>query len=122
MNASTVTVNSPKGVLDGPKQSLTLDTTDQVFDAATFNSAIIAYRNGAPVRLADIGKALDGVESIREAAWFNGQLAVIMDIAKQPGYNINQTVQRIKDTLPELQRLLPPSIKLEVAGDRTKPR
>jgi hydrophobe/amphiphile efflux-1 (HAE1) family protein len=117
---STVTVNSPKGVLDGPKQSLTLDTTDQVFDAATFNSAIIAYRNGAPVRLADIGKALDGVESIREAAWFNGQLAVIMDIAKQPGYNINQTVQRIKDTLPELQRLLPPSIKLEVAGDRTK--
>src|SRR6202521_3789404 len=82
--------------------------------------AIIAYRNGAPVRSADIGISDDGVESIREAAWFNGQLAVIMDIAKQPGYNINQTVQRIKDTLPELQLLLPPSIKLEVAGDRTK--
>jgi hydrophobe/amphiphile efflux-1 (HAE1) family protein len=116
----TATVDSPKGVLDGPKQSLTIDTTDQVLDAAAFNSVIVAYRNGAPVRIGDIGKAVDGVESIREAAWFNGKRAVILDVAKQPGYNINQTVQQVKDTLPELERLLPPSIKLEVAGDRTK--
>src|SRR6202011_5984467 len=66
---ATTTVNSPKGTLDGPKQSLTLDTTDQVFDSATFDAAIIAYRNGAPVRVRDIGKAIDGVETTREAAW-----------------------------------------------------
>jgi len=116
---STATVNSPKGTLDGPKQSLTLDTTDQVFDAAAFNSAVIAYRNGAPVRLGDLGKAVDGVESIREAAWVNGQRAVIADIHKQPGYNINQTVQLVKDTLPDLARGLPPSVNLQVLGDRT---
>src|SRR3984893_3371055 len=116
----TTTVNSPKGTLDGPKQSLTLDTTDQAFDSATFDAAIIAYRNGAPVRVRDIGKAIDGVETTREAAWLGGERVVIIDVHKQPGYNINQTVQRVKDALPELQRPLPPSIKLQVLGDRTQ--
>ncbi len=117
---ATTTVNSPKGTLDGPKQSLTLDTTDQVFDAATFNDAIVAYRNGAAVRVRDLGKAIEGVESTREAAWLGGVRAVIIDVHKQPGYNINQTVARVKDALPELQRPLPPSIKLQVLGDRTQ--
>jgi hydrophobe/amphiphile efflux-1 (HAE1) family protein len=114
------TVNSPKGTLDGPKQSLTLDTTDQVFDAATFDAAIIAYRNGAPVRVRDIGTAIDGVESTREAAWLSGQRAVIIDVHKQPGFNINQSVQLVKDALPDLQRSLPPSIRLQIMGDRTQ--
>src|SRR6266436_485589 len=117
---ATTTVNSPKGTLDGPKQSLTLDTTDQVFDAATFNDSIVAYRAGAPVRVRDLGKAIEGVESTREAAWLGGVRAVIIDVHKQPGYNINQTVARVKDALPELQRPLPPSIKLQVLGDRTQ--
>src|SRR5215470_2691670 len=117
---ATTTVNSPKGTLDGPKQSLTLDTTDQVFDAATFSDSIIAYRNGAPVRVRDLGKAIDGVESVREAAWLGGRRAVIIDVHKQPGYNINQTVQRVKDVLPDLQRPLPPSITLQIMGDRTQ--
>src|SRR4029077_14228818 len=112
--------NSPKGTLDGPKQSLTLDTTDQVFEAATFNDTIIAYRNGAPVRVRDIGQAISGVESIREAAWLGGKRAVIIDVHKQPGYNINQTVELIKDRLPELQRSLPPSVKVQILGDRTQ--
>jgi hydrophobe/amphiphile efflux-1 (HAE1) family protein len=116
----TATVDAPKGTLDGPKQSLTLDATDQIFDAAAFNSVIIAYRNGAPVRVRDIGQAVDGVEDIREAAWLGGQRVVIIDVHKQPGYNINQTVQLVKDTLPELQRSLPPSIKLQLLGDRTQ--
>jgi multidrug efflux pump len=114
------TVNSPKGTLDGPKQSLTLDTTDQVFDAGTFDATIIAFSRGAPVRVRDIGKAIDGVESVREAAWLGGQRAVIIDVHKQPGFNINQTVQLVKDALPELARPLPPSIKLQVLGDRTQ--
>jgi hydrophobe/amphiphile efflux-1 (HAE1) family protein len=117
---STATVNSPKGTLDGPKRSLTLDTTDQIFDASAFNSVIIAYRNGAPVRIGDIGKAVDGVEDIREAAWLGTKRAVIIDVHKQPGYNINQTVQLVKDALPELQRSLPPSVKVQILGDRTQ--
>ncbi|MBV9244778.1 MAG: efflux RND transporter permease subunit, partial [Methylobacteriaceae bacterium] len=117
---ATATVNAPKGTLDGPKQSLTLDATDQLFDAATFNSVIVAYRNGAPVRVGDIGTALDGVEDIRQAAWLGGRRAVIIDVHKQPGYNINQTVVLVKLVLVELQRNLPPSIKVEVLGDRTQ--
>ena len=116
----TTTVNSPKGTLDGPNQSLTLDTTDQVFDSATFDAAIIAYRNGAPVRVSDVGKAVDGVESIREAAWLGGERGVIIDVHKQPGFNVNQTVQLVKDALPDLQRSLPPSVKLQIMGDRTQ--
>jgi hydrophobe/amphiphile efflux-1 (HAE1) family protein len=116
----TATVDAPKGTLDGLKQSLTLDTTDQIFDAAAFNAVIVAYRNGAPVRIGDLGKAVNGVEDIREAAWLNGQRAIIIDVHKQPGYNINQTVQLVKDALPDLQRTLPPSIALRVLGDRTQ--
>src|SRR6202790_97527 len=116
----TATVDIPKGTLDGPKQSLTLDTTDQIFDASAFESVIIAYRNGAPVRIRDVGKAINGVEDIRQAAWLGGQRAVIIDIDKQPGYNINQTVELIKDALPGLQRTLPPSIRMKVLGDRTQ--
>ncbi len=116
----TATVDAPKGTLDGPKQSLTLDTTDQIFDAAAFEQVIIAYRNGAPVRIRDVGKAINGVEDIRQAAWVDGERAVIIDVHKQPGYNINQTVQAVKDVLPSLQRSLPPSIKLHVLGERTQ--
>src|SRR5262249_38688595 len=117
---ATATVNSPKGTLDGARQSLTLDTTDQIFDAATFNSVIIAYRNGAPVRVGDLGRAVDGAESIREAAWLGGQRVVIIDVHKQFGFNVNQTVELVKAELPELQRNLPPSMKLQVMGDRTQ--
>jgi multidrug efflux pump subunit AcrB len=116
----TATVDTPKGTLDGPKQSLTLDTTDQLFDASAFEQVIVAYRNGAPVRIRDIGKAINGVEDIRQAAWLGAQRAVIIDIDKQPGYNINQTVQLIKDALPGIQSTLPPSIRLKVLGDRTQ--
>jgi hydrophobe/amphiphile efflux-1 (HAE1) family protein len=116
----TATVDTPKGTLDGPRQSLTLDTTDQLFDASAFEQVIIAYRNGAPVRIRDVGKAINGVEDIRQAAWLGSQRAVIIDIDKQPGYNINQTVQLIKDALPGIQSTLPPSIRLKVLGDRTQ--
>jgi hydrophobe/amphiphile efflux-1 (HAE1) family protein len=116
----TATVDAPKGTLDGPKQSLTLDTTDQIFDASAFESVIIAYRNGAPVRIRDVGKAINGVEDIRQAAWLGGQRAVIIDIDKQPGYNINETVELIKAALPGLQSTLPPSIRMKVLGDRTQ--
>ena len=116
----TATVNAPKGTLDGAKQSLTLDTTDQVFDAETFNSVIVAYRNGAPIRIRDLGKAIEGVEAIREAAWLGGRRVVIIDVHKQPGYNVNQTVELVKAVFPEIGVALPPSMKLQVMGDRTQ--
>ena len=87
------TVNSPKGTFDGPRQSQTLDATDQLFDAASFNAVIIAYHNGAPVHVGDIGKAVDGVEDVRQAAWLGKQRAVTIDVHKQPGYNVNETVR-----------------------------
>ncbi|MEA2781833.1 MAG: hypothetical protein QOK29_3377 [Rhodospirillaceae bacterium] len=114
------TVNAPKGTLDGSRQSLTLDATDQIFDAQSFNSVIVAYHNGAPVHVGDIGKAVEGVENIRQAAWLGNQRAVIMDVHKQPGFNINETVQLVKDALPALQRTLPPSVRMKVLGDRTQ--
>jgi multidrug efflux pump subunit AcrB len=117
---ATATVNAPKGTLDGPNRSLTLDATDQLFDAAAFNAVIIAYHNGCPIRIGDVGKAVDGVEDTRRAAWLGQQRAVIIDVHKQPGYNINQTVQLVKDALPELERNFPPSLRLRVLGDRTQ--
>jgi hydrophobe/amphiphile efflux-1 (HAE1) family protein len=116
----SATGNAPKGSLDGPKQSLTLDTTDQLFNAESFNSVIVAYRNGAPVHVGDIGKAVDSVEDVRQAAWLGNQRAVIIDVHKQPGYNVNETVQLVKDALPALQRAMPPSVKMQVLGDRTQ--
>ena len=115
---NTATVDSPKGTLDGAKQSLTLDATDQIFDAATFDEVIVTYRNGAPVRVRDIGKAINGVEDLRQAAWVMGKRAVIMDVDKQPGYNIVETIQRIKAILPSLQSTLPPSVRMQVLGER----
>jgi multidrug efflux pump subunit AcrB len=81
---------------------------------------IVAYRNGAPVRISDLGNAINGVEDVRQAAWLNGERAVIIDVHKQPGYNVNQTVQLVKDALPGLKHTLPPSIVVRVLGDRTQ--
>src|SRR5215468_8610573 len=117
---TTATVNAPKGTLDGAERSLTLDTTDQIFDAGAFNSVIVAYRNGAPVRVGDLGRAVDGVEDIREAAWLGGERVVIIDVHKQFGYNVNKTIELVKNALPQIASNLPPSIKLRVMGDRTQ--
>jgi multidrug efflux pump len=117
---ASATVNAPKGILDGPARSLTLETSDQLIDPAAFDAVVIAYHNGAPVRIRDIGRAIDGVEDVRQAAWLGSKRAVIIDVHKQPGYNVNETVQLVKDALPALQRTLPPSVTLQVLGDRTQ--
>ena len=114
------TVNMPKGVLDGPKRSLTLETSDQLQDATAFGAIVTGYHNGAAVRIRDVGRALDGVEDVRQAAWLGDKRVVIIDVHKQPGYNINETVERVKEALPALARTLPPSVALRVLGDRTQ--
>ena len=117
---SQATVSAPKGIIDGPRRSVTLATSDQLSDADDFGAVVIGYHNGAAVRVRDVGRAIDGVEDVRQAAWLGNKRVVIIDVHKQPGFNINDTVQRVKDALPELGRALPPSVRMQVLGDRTQ--
>jgi len=112
-------VNAPKGTLNGATQSYSIGTNDQLVDAAEYKSTIIAYKNNAPVRLSDVASVVDGVENDQLAAWANGKPAVLLDIRRQPGANIVQTVQQIRSILPQLQAVLPADVHLDVFADRT---
>ena len=112
-------VNAPKGTLNGKTQSYSIGTNDQLADAADYQSTIISYKNGAPVRLSDVANVVDGVENDQLAAWANGKPAVLLDIRRQPGANIVQTVQQIRQTIPDLQKVLPADVHLKVFSDRT---
>jgi multidrug efflux pump len=114
------TVNAPKGSLDGPDRAVVLDATDQVFEADTYKKLVVAYKNGAPIRIVDLGTVVDAAEDIKAAAWLQDKRTVIVDIHKQPGFNVVATTQRIKDLLPSLTASLPPSVDLAVVGDRTQ--
>src|SRR5216117_4387147 len=113
-------VNAPKGSFDGTRQSYAINANDQIFSAADYRNVIIAYRNGSPVRVADIGEAVDNVENVRMASWVGGQPAVLLDIQRQPGANIIQTANQVKALLPKLRAALPSSVKLSIFGDRTE--
>ncbi|NID17377.1 efflux RND transporter permease subunit [Luteibacter yeojuensis] len=112
-------VNAPKGTLNGKTQSYSIGTNDQLADAAEYKDTIISYKNGAPVRLSDVANVVDGVENDQLAAWANGKPAVLLDIRRQPGANIVQTVQQIRQTIPDLQKVLPADVHLKVFSDRT---
>ena len=114
-------VNAPKGTLNGATQSYTISTNDQLETAAEYKNTIISYKSstGAPVRLSDVAKVVDGVENDQLAAWANGKSAVLLDIRRQPGANIVQTVQHIRDIVPQLRSVLPADVHLDVFADRT---
>jgi multidrug efflux pump len=112
-------VNAPKGSLNGTVQSFSIGTNDQLTDATEYRSTIISYNNEAPVRLADVAQVVDGVENDQLAAWANGKPAVLLDIRRQPGANIVQTVGEVRKALPDLQAVLPADTHLEVFSDRT---
>jgi multidrug efflux pump len=112
-------VNAPKGTLNGKTQSYSIGTNDQLSDAEEYKTTIIAYKNAAPVRLSDVANVIDGVENDQLAAWANGKPAVLLDIRRQPGANIVQTVEQIRSTLPELRKVLPADVHLAVFADRT---
>jgi multidrug efflux pump len=112
-------VNQPKGSFDGAQQASTLDSNDQLVTADDYNKMIVSYRQNAPIRLSDIGTAVDGVENTRLAAWANREAAIIMHIQRQPGANVIETVNRIQKLLPSLQAGLPGSMKVQVLSDRT---
>jgi multidrug efflux pump len=112
--------NSPKGSLDGARQASAILANDQITSAAEFGDIIIAFQNGAPVRLRDVGEAVEALENERNGAWFNGRPAVLIDVQRQPGANIVQTVEGIQALMPELQRALPAGATLTVVSDRTE--
>jgi len=112
-------VNAPKGTLNGKTQSYSIGTNDQLSDAAEYKNTIISYKNGSPVRLSDVAKVVDGVENDQLAAWANGQPAVLLDVRRQPGANIVETVEQIRRVLPELRSALPADVHLDVFADRT---
>ncbi|MGC2412520.1 MAG: efflux RND transporter permease subunit [Stellaceae bacterium] len=119
-NAITqASVNRPKGNLEGAQQTVTIDTNDQVFDAAGFRRIIVAYRNGAAVRLGDIADVFDGVLNARTGAWFMRKPAEGLAIQREAGANTIEVVETIKQLLPKLQQSIPPSVSVDLVSDRS---
>ncbi|MEA2729359.1 MAG: hypothetical protein QOF70_3834 [Acetobacteraceae bacterium] len=113
------TVNSPKGTIDTERQSFAVYDNDQLTKASQYDDVILAWRNGAPVRVRDIGRAIDGPENKLLAAWQTGKKGILLVIFKQPGANVIETVDHIKAALPHLEASIPPSIRVNVVMDRT---
>ncbi len=112
-------VNQAKGSFDGPQQSYQIGANDQLLSSADYRPLVIAYRNGAPVKLTDVADVVDDVENVRQAAWMGTTPAVIVNIQRQPGANIITVVDRIKNLLPQLTATLPSSIDVRILTDRT---
>ena len=112
-------VNQAKGAFDGKTQSYSIWANDQLLSSAQYRPLIIAYRNGSPVRLADVANVIDDTENVRQAAWVNQTPAVILNIQRQPGANIIAVVDRIKTLLPQLRASLPSAINVAILTDRT---
>jgi multidrug efflux pump len=113
-------VNGAKGGFDGPRQSFALGANDQLVDAAAYQNLVIAWRNGAPVRLSAVGSVVGGVENDRVGATYDGTPAVVLDIQRQPGANIVETVEALKQALPKLRKAIPSGIQVSIVTDRTE--
>jgi HAE1 family hydrophobic/amphiphilic exporter-1 len=114
------TVDSPKGNIDGDTRAYTIYANDQMLDSKDWNDVIVAYRNGGPLRIRDIGRAVTGPEDAKQAAWANGKRGVFLVVFKQPGANVIDTVDKIKSLLPRLVAAIPPAIKIDIISDRTQ--
>jgi multidrug efflux pump len=112
-------VNQAKGNFDGAHQAYQIGANDQLISSDDYRPLIVAYRNGAPVKLTKVADVIDDIENVRQAAWMNEVPAVIMNIQRQPGANIIQVVDRIKQLLPQLTSTLPKSIQVSIVTDRT---
>ena len=113
-------VDLPVGTLDAPTRAYTLVADGQLTNAAAYQSLVVTYRNGAPVRIQDIGKAIDSVENKRIASWYNGKRAIILGVQRQPGTNVVEVVDAVKAIVPVLRTQIPQSIDLQVFFDRTQ--
>ncbi|MDP1750987.1 MAG: MdtB/MuxB family multidrug efflux RND transporter permease subunit [Reyranella sp.] len=112
-------VNTPKGNFDGPTRAYTINANDQITDPSIFRDVIVAYRNGAPVRLKDVATVEEAQENNRIAAWVNNTPAVIVNVQRQPGANVIEVVDRIKALLPQLRNSLPVALDVAIVTDRT---
>src|SRR5882757_2073680 len=116
---TAATVDNPKGSINGPKRSMTIYDNDQLLKAAPWNDVVVAYKNGAPVRIRDIGVAVDGPENTLLTAWQNGHNGILLLIYKQPGANVIESEQRVEALLPHALASVPPSIKVNTVANRT---
>src|SRR6202008_3149034 len=116
---SNANVNTPKGNFDGGMRSYTINANDQIRNASDYRSLIVAYKNGSPVRLSDVGEVVDGAQNDKLGAWMNETPAIILNIQRQPGANVISVVEGIKALLPQLQATLPAAIDLTILTDRT---
>jgi multidrug efflux pump len=112
-------VNQAKGNLDGPRQAFTIWANDQLLTSDAYKPIVIAYKNGAPVRIMDVADVIDSAENVKLAAWENDKPAVIVNIQRQPGANIINVVDRIQSLLPQLKASLPSSVQVTILTDRT---
>ncbi len=115
----TSTTNAPKGVLNGDRMTFTIAANDQIVDADKFNDVVLAYRNGAPIRVRDVGQAVSDAVDRTVAAYQNNKDGVILAIYKQPGANVIEIVDAVKAELPQLTARIPPAVKVETLLDRT---
>jgi len=111
--------NAAKGSFDGPTKSWTIDANDQLADAQSYRTLVIAYADGAPVRLSDVASVVESTENVRLGSWMNGAPAVVIDVQRQPGANVIGTVDTIKASLPELEVQLPSDVHVTLLTDRT---
>ncbi len=112
-------VAGPKGELDGEHQAYSIAANDQIESADAYKSVVVAYRNGAPVLLSDVANVKDGLENDKVGAWYQGKPAVVIDVQRQPGANVIETVERLRAELPRLKRAMPAAVDLTVVNDRT---
>jgi hydrophobic/amphiphilic exporter-1 (mainly G- bacteria), HAE1 family len=116
---TAATVDAPKGSINGPKRALTIYDNDQLLKAAPWNDVVVAYKNGAPVRIRDIGVAVDGPENTLLKAWQNGHDGILLLINKQPGANVIDAEQRVENLLPRAMASVPASVKVDIVANRT---
>ncbi|HTB45313.1 MAG TPA: efflux RND transporter permease subunit [Acetobacteraceae bacterium] len=116
---TNVTVDDPKGSIDGPQQSYTVYANDQLTTAAPYNNVIIGYRNGGPIRIRDIGRAISGPQNRELAAWTNGKPSILLLVFKQPNANVISTANGVINSLDTLRADIPPNIHLNVVSNRT---
>jgi hydrophobe/amphiphile efflux-1 (HAE1) family protein len=117
---TAATLDSPKGNLEGPHQTLAIDTNDQLFDAHEFRKIIIAYRNGAPVHLGDVGDVINSSQAPRAGAWYKTTPSELLLIRRQPGANTIDIVRKIRALMPSLLASIPPSVKVDLVSDRSQ--
>jgi len=116
---ASANVNQAKGSFDGPDQAWTINDNDQLQTGSQYGPIIVAYRNGAPVRVRDVATVIDGAENTKLAAWVNSDRAIVVNIQRQPGTNIINVVQTVQDLLPQIEASLPEGIHVQVIADRT---